>query len=74
MSKKDIEELKSMFDDESGSGYGDPEARRNAELRLQTLLIERQDRIAKQLNRLTLLLVIAAFLNALFLAIQIFSK
>jgi len=72
MSDKEIKELKTMFAD--GSGFGDPDARRNAELRLQTLLVERQDRTASQLNRLTLLLVLAAFLNALLLAIQIFTK
>jgi hypothetical protein len=72
MSKNEIEDLKAMFSD--GSGFGDPDARRNAELRLQTLLVERQDRTASQLNRLTLLLVIAAFLNAVLLAIQILTK
>lgn len=72
MSEREIEELKSMFSD--GSGFGDPDARRNAELRLQTLLVERQDRTAAQLNRLTLLLVVATFLNAFLLAIQIFMK
>lgn len=72
MSKKDIEDLKSMFID--GSGFGDPDARRDAELRLQTLLIERQDRTAKQLNRLTLLLVLAAFASTILVAIQIFTK
>jgi len=72
MSDKGIEELKSMFSD--GSGFGDPDARRNAELRLQTLLVERQDRTAAQLNRRTLLLVVVAFINALLLAIQIFAR
>ena len=72
MSKNEIEDLKAMFED--GAGFGDPNARRNAELHLQTLLVERQDRTAAQLNRLTLLLVIAAFLNALLLAVQIFTK
>jgi hypothetical protein len=72
MPQKEIEELKSMFTD--GSGFGDPDARRNAELRLQTLLVERQDRMAAQLNLLTLLLVVAAFFNALLLAIQVFTK
>jgi hypothetical protein len=34
-----------MFAD--GNGYGDPEARRNAELRLQILLARQQERTAR---------------------------
>ena len=71
MPKQEIRELKAMFAE--GAGFGDPDARRNAELRLQTLLVERQDGLSHQMNRLTLLLVVAAFLNTLLLAIQVFS-
>jgi hypothetical protein len=45
MDKKEIQSLLDMFAD--GSGYGDPEARRNAELRLQILLARQQDRTAR---------------------------
>lgn len=43
--KDEIESLLDMFAD--GSGYGDPEARRNAELRLQIILAKRQERTAR---------------------------
>ena len=45
MPKNEIQSLLDMFSD--GNGYGDPEARRNAELRLQILLARRQDRTAR---------------------------
>ena len=72
MSKEEIKELKQMFSYESG--FGDPEARRNAELRLQTLLAEKQEETGRQLNRLTLLLVIVAAINAILFAVDIFKN
>ena len=45
MAKDDIQSLLEMFAD--GSGYGDPDARRNAELRLHILLAKRQERTAR---------------------------
>ncbi len=72
MKKNDIEELKAMFSD--GSGFGDPEARRNAELRLQTLLVEKQDKMARQMNILTLVLVVVAVVEAALHTIEIFWK
>jgi hypothetical protein len=61
-----------MFAD--GTGFGDPEARRNAELRLQTLLVERQDKTARQMNILTILLVIIAFIEVAFRAFEIWGE
>jgi hypothetical protein len=43
--KDDIKSLLETFS--NGAGFGDPEARRNAELRLQILLAQRQDRTAR---------------------------
>ncbi len=40
-----IQNLLDMFAD--GSGFGDPEARRNAELRLQIFLARQQERTAR---------------------------
>ncbi|MHB1155505.1 MAG: hypothetical protein ACYC26_01570 [Phycisphaerales bacterium] len=45
MSRNEIQELLVMFSD--GSGYGDPDARRNAELRLQALLAQSQKKPLK---------------------------
>lgn len=72
MKKNEIEELKAMFSD--GSGFGDPEARSNAELRLQTLLVEKQDKMAKQMNILTLVLVVVAVVEAVLHVIEIIWK
>ena len=58
---KNIEKLKAMFAD--GTGFGDPDARHNAELQLQTLLAERQDRTARQMNILTVVLVLVAIIE-----------
>ncbi len=45
MAKNEIQNLLDMFAD--GSGFGDPEARRNAELRLQIFLARQQERTAR---------------------------
>ncbi len=61
-----------MFAD--GSGFGDPDARRNAEQRLQVLLAKEQQKIANRLNWFTLLLVIVGLLNVAVLAFQVWGK
>jgi hypothetical protein len=45
MATNEIQNLLNTFAD--GSGYGDPDARRNAELRLQILLAKQQERTAR---------------------------
>lgn len=72
---KETEENKAimkMFSD--GAGFGDPEARRNAELQLQVLLVQQQARTARNLNFLTLLLVAVGVINAVILAVQIWKN
>ena len=54
--KEDLQSMLELFSE--GSGFGDPEARQNAELRLQVLLAREQSRIASRLNMLTFLLVV----------------
>ena len=54
MAKNEIQNLLDTFAD--GSGFGDPDARRNAEVRLQLLLAREQQRTAFKLNWLTFLL------------------
>lgn len=71
MSTREIDELKRQLS--LGDGFGDPETRKNVELRLQTLLSERVDRTAKQMNVLTCLLVVIAIVEAIFHAIEIWA-
>jgi len=61
--------MMAMFAD--GSGFGGPEARRNAELRLQALLAQQQSKTAARLNLLTFLIVVVGLLNAVILAFQV---
>jgi len=70
--KEELQEIVAMFAD--GSGFGDPEARRNAELRLQLLLAKQQGKTANRPNLLTFLLVVVGMLNAIILAFQVWSK
>jgi hypothetical protein len=70
--KDELQKMAALFGD--GSGFGDPEARRNAELRLQVLLAEQQSKIATRLNLLTFLLVVVGLLNAVILAFQVWGK
>ena len=56
-----------------GSGYSDPDARRDDDRRLQVLLAQEQFKIGHRLNRITVLLVVAALLNAAVLAWQVFG-
>lgn len=72
MARNEIQELLRMFAD--GSGFGDPDARRNAEQRLQVLLAREQQKTAERLNWLTLLLVIVGLLNVAVIAFQVWDK
>jgi hypothetical protein len=72
MAGNELRAMMEMFSD--GSGFGDPEARRNAELRLQVLLAEQQSKTASRLNVLTFLLVAVGLLNAVILAFQVWGK
>lgn len=72
MGKEGLESLLNQFDD--GCGFGDPEARRNAELRLQVLLARQQCDVAKRLNILTLLLVVVGLLNCVIFAFQVWGR
>ena len=72
MPKDEMQELLGMFED--GSGFGDPECRRNAEQRLQVLLARGQQKAANRLNWLTFFLVVVGVLNVVVLAFQIWRK
>jgi len=72
MVKNEIQKLLDTFAD--GSGYGDPQARRNAELRLSTLLAKEQQRTAYRLNWLTFFLVVVGILQVIVLAFQVWGK
>ena len=56
------------------SGFADPDARRNAEQRLQVALAEEQQRVGNRLNRLTFFLVVVGLLNVTMLAFQVWGK
>jgi hypothetical protein len=71
MKKENLQSMMEQFSD--GSGFGDPDARRNAELRLQVLLAEQQSKTASRLNLLTFLLVVVGLLNAIVLAFQVWG-
>jgi hypothetical protein len=70
--QNELTEALAMFAD--GSGFGDPEARRNAELRLQVALASQQGRTASRLNFLTTLLVLVGLLQVLVLAVQVWGR
>ncbi len=70
--EEEIKELENMFSD--GSGFGDPDARKNAELRLQTLLAKQQMKTSSQLNLITWILAIATVLNVILVAFQVFKN
>lgn len=71
MSQDDMSEVLDMFQD--GNGFGDPEARRNAEIRLQVCLARQQQRAARQLNLITICLVVVGLLQVVVLIAQIFK-
>jgi hypothetical protein len=70
--RRELRELLDMF--QVGSGFGDPDARRNAEQRLQVLLAKEQQRTGNRLNLLTFLLVVVGLLNVAVLAFQVWGK
>ncbi len=72
MVQNELHEVLEMFVD--GSGFGDPEARRNAELRLQAGLAQLQGKTAARLNLLTLLLVVVGLMQVVVLAFQVWGK
>ena len=72
MARNEIQELLKMFAD--GSGFGDPDARRNAEQRLQVLLAQEQQKTAARMNWLTFFLVVVGLLQVAMLAFQVWGK
>lgn len=72
MAQSDFQELLDMFAE--GSGFGDPDARRNAELRLQVHLAKEQQKTKARLNLLTFGLVVVGFLNFAALAFQVWLQ
>jgi len=66
-----VQELFEIFAD--GSAFGDPEARRNAELRLQAALAQQQRKTAARLNILTALLVVVGLVQVAVLAFQVWG-
>lgn len=68
-------ELQAILDEFApGNGFGDPDERRNAELRLQVALAEQQGKTAARLNLLTFLLVVVGCLQVVILAFQVWRK
>ena len=57
-----------------GNGFGDPEERRNAELRFQAALAQQQGKTASRLNLLTAMLVVIGFLQVVILAFQVWGN
>jgi hypothetical protein len=72
MTKERFEEFETMFSD--GSGFGDPAARRNAELRLQILLAKQQSKTASRLNWLTGCLVAVGLMQVAVLLVSYLSR
>jgi hypothetical protein len=70
--KDELQDALGMFAD--GSGFGDPDARRNAEIQLQVALARQQGKTAARLNLLTLLLVVVGLLQVTVLAFQVWGK
>jgi hypothetical protein len=71
----DRDEMKDLLEEfEDGTGFGDPDARRNAELRLQVLPVQKQQKTASRLNLLTFFLVIVGLLQVVVLTFQLSGK
>jgi hypothetical protein len=68
----ELEKVENMFSE--GNGFGDPDARRNTELRLQTIQSKLQLKTSKQLNLITWILAIATIINVLLVIFQTFSS
>ena len=71
MAEERIEDLEEMFSD--GNGFGDPDARKNAELRLQILLSKQQAKTASRLNFITACLVVVGLLQVAVLLVQLYK-
>lgn len=69
--EEELRKAEEMFSE--GNGFGDPDARKNAELRLQTLNSKLQLKTSKQLNLITWNLAIATVINVIIVAIQTFK-
>jgi hypothetical protein len=76
MSKAALKEIEILRNRtmENGFGYGDPDARRDDDRKLQTLIAEEQIRIGWRMNTLTAQMAFFAFLQVVGLAIQIWGK
>jgi hypothetical protein len=72
MVQDEVQKALEMFND--ASGFGDPEARRNAEPRLQVALAQQQNETAARLNVLTFLLVLVGLMQVVVLAFQVWGK
>jgi hypothetical protein len=72
MAKGELEGILEEF--APGNGFGNPDERRNAELRLQAALAEQQRKTAARLNLLTLLLVVVGCLQVVILGFQVWGK
>ena len=72
MAKGELQDMLEMFAE--GNGFGDPEERRNAGLRLQVALADQQRQTAARLNLLTSLLVVVGFLQVIILGFQVWGK
>ena len=72
MAKGELQDVLELFAE--GSGFGDPEERRNGELRLQAAFAEQQGKTAARLNFLTALLVVVGILQVIILGFQVWGK
>jgi len=72
MTETKLEDFLTTFG--SGSGFGDPQERENAEQRLQVFLVQAQQRTNNRLNVLTFALVVVGLLNVAVLAMQVFGE
>ena len=70
--EESLQDLVEMFGE--FSGFGDPDYRRNAEIRLQVALAQQQGKTATRLNLLTALLVVVGLLQVSVLVFQIWGK
>ncbi|HOJ08157.1 MAG: hypothetical protein HND40_13870 [Ignavibacteriota bacterium] len=70
--EEELKKVEAMFSE--GTGFGEPDARRNTELRLQTLQSKLQLKALRQLNVITWVLAIATVVNAILVSIQILKQ
>ncbi len=72
MARTELQDALAPFAD--GNGFGDPDARRNAEMQLQVALAQQQAKTAARLNLLTFLLVVVGFLQVVMLGFQVWGR